>query len=87
MKRFKPEVVYSEDRCWGEWITSSEAKLVADKTGEWVKHETAVNIQRQGAARAARLEKALIKVSKELNDLKIKVFFGECCQPNKSNEG
>lgn len=86
MKRFKPEIVHTEDRCWDDWVTISEAKLVPDKTGEWVKHETAVNIQRQGAARAARLEKALAKVSKELSELRLKVFFGECCQPNKPTE-
>lgn len=70
MKRFAPEITYTEDRCWGEWVTSPVVKMSESQLGEWTPWQNAQDTAQMHLARIARLEARLANIEDELFLLK-----------------
>lgn len=70
MKRFSPEMSYTEDRCWGEWITTPTVGMIESRYGMWTPWQNAHDTAQMHLARIARLEARLAKAEDELFLLK-----------------
>lgn len=70
MKRYDPDITYTEDRCWGEWITTPSAIMVEMRSGKWTPWQNAHDAVSMYQKRIERLEARLAKTEDELFLLK-----------------
>lgn len=73
MKRFSPSISYTEDRCWGEWVTTPVASMEETRFGEWTPWQSAHDTTQMYLSRIARLEARLTKAEDELFLLKANI--------------
>lgn len=66
MRRYKPEIITSCERNWGEWIDHHDAAMVESRYGEWTRWRNAHDAIQMLTKRAARLEARIARLEDEL---------------------
>lgn len=70
MRKYSPDIVYVEDRAWGEWVSSPETRMVESPHGTWVPLANAKHAMAKYKALSERLQKRIEKLEDELFLLK-----------------
>lgn len=73
MKRYEPDIEYTEDRSWGEWVTTRTATMIQSRSGAWTPWQNAHDAIMMYQKRIARLEARLAKMEDELFLLKANI--------------
>lgn len=66
MKRYKPELITTCERNWGDWIDHHDAAMAESRYGEWTPFQNAHDAVQMLTKRTARLEARIRRLEDEL---------------------
>lgn len=75
MRRYRPDLVHSYGRSWGDWVDEYDAVMVESQYGEWTRWQNAHDAIQMLTKRSARLEARIQKLEDELFLLKADVLI------------